>query len=148
MSQWRTGHHPTDEPGPRQKTIYGPDGELRGVMFTTEDAHLVVNALNARDEITPEFVQVAERAALITALAVVQRENKQLLDKSNRLERANARLTRENSRYLDTLTEVRNSEKLLREALAPFSYCERKLRMSEACGECDGCKARRVSGYL
>lgn len=44
---WRTGAHPADEPGPRQRTIYGPDGELRGVMFTTADAHHVVEALNA-----------------------------------------------------------------------------------------------------
>lgn len=54
MSDWRTGHHPTDEPGPRQRTIYGPDGELRGAMFTTEDARLVVDSLNgfaaAREE--------------------------------------------------------------------------------------------------
>lgn len=45
--EWRIERHPIDEPGSRQKTIYGPDGELRGVMFTTEDARLAVNALNA-----------------------------------------------------------------------------------------------------
>lgn len=75
--EWRTGRHPTDEPGPRQKTIYGPDGELRGVMFTTEDAHLVVDALNARDETTPEFTQVADWAALITALAAARKRTEE-----------------------------------------------------------------------
>lgn len=44
--QWRTGRHPADEPGPRQRTIYDGRGEFIGSMDTTVLARLVVDAVN------------------------------------------------------------------------------------------------------
>lgn len=56
---WRTGSDRGDVPGPRERTLYGPDGELRGVMFTTEDAKLVVRALSLMER--AERVEAAAR---------------------------------------------------------------------------------------
>lgn len=52
---WRTGRHRTDEPGPRQRPIYGANGELIGVMFTTEDARLAVDSVNGVAEVKAAF---------------------------------------------------------------------------------------------
>lgn len=54
---WRTGGHPVDEPGPRQKTLYDATGELVGCMQTTEAAHQVVAAVNARVDVPPPLLQ-------------------------------------------------------------------------------------------
>lgn len=43
---WRTGGHPADEPGPRQRTIYDATGEMIGAMFTTAAARRAVDAVN------------------------------------------------------------------------------------------------------
>lgn len=53
---WRTGGRSTEEPGPRQRTIYDlATGELIGCMFTTEDARLAVDSVNGMDEIKAAF---------------------------------------------------------------------------------------------
>ena len=54
---WRTGHHPVDEPGPRQRTIYDAAGELVGVMFTTEGARKAVDAVNDLEALLAELRQ-------------------------------------------------------------------------------------------
>jgi hypothetical protein len=57
--RWRTGGHRTDEPGPRQRTIYDlASGELIGCMFTTEDARLAVAAVNEHVALRAELLRL------------------------------------------------------------------------------------------
>lgn len=68
--QWRTGRHPADEPGPRQRTIYDGRGEFIGSMDTTVLARLVVDAVNglgpdANDVRPPWFCGVAPNQRVI-----------------------------------------------------------------------------------
>jgi hypothetical protein len=48
---WRTGRHRIDRPGPRGRTLYDAEGEMIGVMDTSELAARVVAAVNARESL-------------------------------------------------------------------------------------------------